>query len=79
MKIEIIQVNSILHAKLELTHCVPKLKRIGQLLEENPYRGHFDDGNDDEEHPRRKVFRSMDMSDKGMKSFSLDYHARFEK
>jgi hypothetical protein len=45
-------VNSILHSKLELTHCVPKLKRIRQLLEENPYRGHFDD---DEENSIRKV------------------------
>ncbi len=44
--------NSILHSKLELTHCVPKLKRIRQLLEENPYRGHFDD---DEENSIRKV------------------------
>jgi hypothetical protein len=50
----IIQVNSILHSKLELTQCIPKLKRIRQLLEENPYQGHFDD-NDDEENPIRKV------------------------
>ncbi len=45
-------VNSILHSKLELTQCVPKLKRIRQLLEDNPYRGHFDD---DEENSTRKV------------------------
>lgn len=50
------QVNSILHSKLELTKCVPKLKRIRQLLENNLYRGHFDDRNDeDEENPIRKV------------------------
>ena len=50
-----IQVNSILHSKLELTLCVPKLKRIQQLLEEHPYRGHFD--NDDEENSTRKVWK----------------------
>ncbi|CAF3274204.1 unnamed protein product [Rotaria sp. Silwood2] len=44
-------VNSILHSKLELTQCVPKLKRIHQLFEENPYRGHFDD----EENSTRKI------------------------
>ncbi|CAF2875539.1 unnamed protein product [Rotaria sp. Silwood2] len=44
-------VNSILHSKLELTQCVPKLKRIRQLFEENPYRGHFDD----EENSTRKI------------------------
>jgi hypothetical protein len=49
---EMIQVNSILHSKLELTPCVPKLRRIRQLLEGNPYRGHFDD---DEENLTRKV------------------------
>lgn len=51
-----IQVNSILHAKLELIPCMPKLKRIRQLLEQNPYRGHFDDVDDtDEENPKAKV------------------------
>ena len=39
----IIQVNSILHSKLELTRCVPKLIRIRQVLEESPYGGHFDE------------------------------------
>ncbi|CAF3411247.1 unnamed protein product [Rotaria socialis] len=47
-------VNSILHAKLELTQCVPRLKRISQLFEENPYRGHFDDDNDIE-NPKPKI------------------------
>ncbi len=52
------QVNSILHSKLELTQCVPKLKRIRQLLEENTYRGHFDNI-DDEENPIRKVLTDI--------------------
>ncbi|CAF0935715.1 unnamed protein product [Adineta ricciae] len=48
-----LKVNSILHAKYELTPCVPKLRRIRQLLEENPYRGRFDD--DDENSLARKI------------------------
>jgi hypothetical protein len=55
MIVSIIQVNSMLHSKLELIKCVPKLKRIRQLLEQNPYRGHFDDDDDDEENPKPKV------------------------
>ncbi|CAF4352634.1 unnamed protein product, partial [Adineta steineri] len=45
-----LKVNSILHSKLELTQCVPRIRRIRQLLEENPYQGHFDD----EENTTRK-------------------------
>ncbi|UJR28720.1 hypothetical protein I4U23_009949 [Adineta vaga] len=41
-----LKVNTILHAKYELTPSVPKLKRIRQLLEEKLYRGHFDDDED---------------------------------
>ena len=47
-----------MHAKLELTQCVPKLKRIRQLLEVNPYRGRFDDDEDDE-NPKAKVLFSV--------------------
>ncbi|CAF3912531.1 unnamed protein product [Adineta steineri] len=46
-----LKVNSILHSKLELTQCVPRIRRIRQLLEENPYQGHFDD----EENTSRKI------------------------
>ncbi|CAF1119171.1 unnamed protein product [Adineta steineri] len=46
-----LKVNSILHSKLELTQCVPRIRRIRQLLEENPYQGHFDD----EENTTRKI------------------------
>ena len=58
-----IQVNSILHSKLELIQCMPKLKRIRQLLEQNPYRGHFDD--DDEENPKAKVSKVHEDADTG--------------
>ncbi|CAF1082000.1 unnamed protein product [Adineta ricciae] len=47
-----LKVNTILHSKYELTPCIPKLRRIRQLLEENLYRGRFDD---DENNLARKV------------------------
>ena len=61
-----LQVNSILHSKLELTQCMSKVKRISQLLERHAYRGQFDDNDDDEHgdgHRRLKVLLLLPIAD----------------
>lgn len=75
----LLKVNSILHAKFELTQCVPKLKRIRQLLEQNTYRGHFDD-DDDEENPKPKVTlddlkNEVQASDRAIDAYLKKLHA----